>query len=270
MKRPGLSALRVILAAMVLAWTGAAGAEIRTQEEALAALAKYNRLIEAAPDYAVFHTLRGDAYFALNDLYGAMQSYTAAIKLDDRQDNAYLGRGMALGRMGLVDEGIADLDVYIARHPDSAVAHTKRGVRNLWRNRLDAAERDLARAIELDPTNAEAHDDLGVVHAKHRRLARAAGHFRAAIRLDPGYQKAYHNLAITFYLAGQYAEALQIIEAGLRLDADSRSSQRLKAGILDALGRKDEAKEVAELAAFLPEDNWSERSGLGALEKEAP
>lgn len=270
MTRSGSPVCRGVLAVVLPFLAISAGAEFQSRDEALAALDKYNRLIEAQPGWATLHTLRGDAYYALDDLYAAMQAYTAAIRLDDRQDRAYFGRGMALGRMGLVDEGIADLDVYIARHPDSAVAHTKRGVRNLWRNRLDAAERDLARAIELDPTNAEAHDDLGVVHAKHRRLARAAGHFRAAIRLDPGYQKAYHNLAITFYLAGQYAEALQIIEAGLRLDADSRSSQRLKAGILDALGRKDEAKEVAELAAFLPEDNWSERSGLGALEKEAP
>ncbi|MFP5410544.1 MAG: tetratricopeptide repeat protein [Gammaproteobacteria bacterium] len=268
MARSDLPLWRGVLAAALLLLVASAGAEFQTRDEALAALDKYNRLIEAQPDWAVLHTLRGDAYYALDDLYAAMQNYTAAIKLDARQDRAYFGRGMALGRLGLVDEGIADLDVYIARHPASSVAYTKRGVRNIWRNRLDAAERDLKRAIALDPANAEAHDDLGVVHAKHQRLALAAEHFRTAIRLDPGYQKAYHNLAICFHLVGQHAEALQIIEAGLRLDANSRSSQLLKAGILDALGRKDEAKEIAELAEFLPDDNWSERSSLGALEKE--
>ena len=74
---------------------------------------------------------------------------------------------MALGRMGLVYEGIADLGVFIQRHPDSSVAYTKRGVRNIWRNNLVEAERDLTRAVQLDPFNAEARDDLGVVHAKH-------------------------------------------------------------------------------------------------------
>jgi len=268
MKQPGLSALRVILTATILIWTGTASAEIRTQEEALAALAKYNRLIEAAPDYAVLHTLRGDAYFALNDLYGAMQSYTAAIKLDDRQDNAYLGRGMALGRMGLVDEGIADLDVYIQRHPDSSTAYTKRGVRNIWRNNLADAERDLTRAIELDPNNAEAHDDLGVVHAKHNRVKQAARHFSTAIQLDPSYQKAYHNLAICFYLREQNREALEIVDAGLKLDPDSRNSLLLKSTILQALGRTDEAKKIAEHAEFLPDGNWSERSDIGVSAKQ--
>jgi tetratricopeptide (TPR) repeat protein len=269
MKRTGLTVLRAILAAMALVWTAMAVAdEFHTHEEALAALAKYNRMIEAKPNYAVLYTLRGDAYYALNDLYGAMESYTAAIKLDNRQDRAYFGRGLALGRMGLMDEGIADLDVYIQRHPDSSVAYTKRGVRNIWRNNLEAAERDLTRAIELDPNNAEAHDDLGVVYAKYNRLKEAARHFSTAIRLDPSYQKAYHNLAICFYMTGQYPEALQILEEGLLLDANSRSSLVLKSSILQALGRTVEAKEVAEQAEFLPDDNWSERSAIGEISKQ--
>ncbi|MEW6131784.1 MAG: tetratricopeptide repeat protein [Pseudomonadota bacterium] len=254
--------LRFILAMALPLMAGAANAQSRTREEALAAVEKYSRLIEAEPHYAPFHTQRGDACFALGDFQGAAQSYTAAIRLDDAQDRAYFGRGMALGRMGLVDEGIADLDVYIRRHPDSSVAHTKRGVRNIWRNNLVAAERDLARAIELDPNNAEAHDDLGVVHARHKRLELAAHHFSMAIRLDPTYQKAFHNLAIVFFMVKQYAEALQIVDAGLQLDAGSRSSLLLKSGILQAMGRTEEARRIAGQAKLLPEENWSERSAL--------
>lgn len=259
--------LHMIPAMALLLAAGTAEAEFRTREEALAALEKYSRMIEAEPHYAPFHTLRGDAYYALDDLYAAMQSYSDAIKLDDGQDRAYFGRGMALGRMGLVDKGIADLDVYIRRHPESSVAYTKRGVRNIWRNDLGAAERDLTRAIELDPKNAEAHDDLGVVHAKHGRLAQAAHHFSAAIQLDPSYQKACHNLAIVFYMTRQYPEALQILDAGLQLEAGSRSSLQLKASILQAMGRTEEAKKLAEQAEFMPEDNWSERSAVAEPEE---
>ncbi len=262
MRRSNLTVLRTILAIAALLAACMARAEFQSRDEALAGLEKYNRMIEAEPHYAVLHTLRGDAYYALNDLYGAAESYTVAIKLDDRQDKAYFGRGRALGRMGLVDEGIADLDVYIQRHPRSSVAYTKRGVRNIWRNDLAAAERDLIRAIELDPNNAEAHDDLGVVHAKHKRLKEAAHHFSAAIQLDPTYQKAYHNLAIVFYMTGQYPEALQILNAGLQIETDSRSSLMLKSSILQAMGRTAEAKEAAERAEFLPEENWSERSTM--------
>jgi len=268
MERSGFKTSGTILAAVALVLSPVCNAAFLTREEALAALTQYARLIDAAPGVAIFHTQRGDASYALNDLHGAVESYTAAIKLDDHQDQAYFGRGMALGRMGRVDEGIADLDIYIQRHPDSSVAYTKRGVRNIWRNHLAEAERDLTRAVELDPSNAEAHDDLGVVHAKSNRINLAAQHFSTSIRLDSGYQKAYHNLAICFYVRGQHQEALQIVDAGLGLDPDSRDSLLLKSTILQALGQTDEAKDIAERAEFLPESNWSERSEIGGRSKQ--
>lgn len=255
---------RSALACTLLACAvSAPAAEFETREAAIAALERYNRLIATEPHFAVFHTLRGDAYYALNDLYAAVQSYSAAIQLDDKQDMAYYGRGMALGRMGLVDEGIADLSVYLTRHPDSSVAYTKRGVRNIWRNNLIEAERDLTRAIQLDPRNAEAHDDLGVVHAKHNRLQQAAHHFATAIRIDPSYQKAYHNLAISYHMTGQNRKALSVVDAGLQLDPDSKGSLLLKAAILQTLGRPDEARTLEERAEFLPETDWTERSDIG-------
>ena len=160
---------RGAIAVAMLFLANPAAAEFQSRDEALAALEKYNRLIESQPNWAVPHTLRGDAYYALDDLHGAVQSYTAALRLDDRRDRAYFGRGMALGRMGLVDEGIADLDVYIQRHPDSSLAYTKRGVRNIWRNRLDEAERDLKRAIAARHTGSVTVDMLERFIAKWDR-----------------------------------------------------------------------------------------------------
>lgn len=253
--------LRAILLATALSTP--AGAETMTWDQANAALMRLNHAIAKFPTLAQLYTERGDVYYQLNDFHRAIENYSTALKLDDQQSRAYFGRGMAYGRMGLMDEGIADLGVYIARHPTDSVAYTKRGVRNIWRGNLPDAQRDLTRAVELDPTNAEAHDDLGVVHAKYNRLTIAAEHFLTAIRLDPGYQKAYHNLAICRFMEGQLPAALQVVDAGLALDADNRSSLMLKSTILQALGREQEANEILGRAEFLPEDNWSERSPIG-------
>lgn len=263
MKPSILSVLQIVLAVGALVMPGPARTEFQTQAAARAALREYSRLIAAEPHFAVLYTLRGEAYYALDDLPKAVDDYTSAIKLDDFQDKAYFGRGMALGRMGRVEEAIADLSVFILRHPTDSVAYTKRGVRNIWRNNLVEAERDLSRAIQLEPTNAEAHDDLGVVHAKRNRLALASHHFSAAIRLDPGYQKAYHNLGIVFYMSGQNQQALDIVDTGLKLAPDSRSMLMLKAMILQALGETDLAREIEARAEFLPEANWTERSEVG-------
>lgn len=216
-------------------------------------------LIAITPDKPQWYVQRGELYFQLQEFDLAIDDFSKAIALDDDQDDARFGRGMALGRAGRIAEGIADLDVYIQRHPDSSRAHTKRGVRYIWLGDLERAERDLSRAVELDPANAEAHDDLGVIHAQQQRYDRAASHFQAAIDRDPSYQKAHHNLAMVQHLTGQNDAALVRIGQALQLAPQSRNSLLLKAAILDALGRKDEARAISEHAEFLPEGNWSER-----------
>lgn len=215
--------------------------------------------INATPTQAALYVERGDALFQLHDFDGAIADYSSAIKLDDKQDQAWFGRGMARGRAGQLQEGIADLSVYLARHPDSARAHTKRGVRYIWAGELDKAQQDLSRAIELDPTYAEAHDDLGVLLARRQRYDQAEKHFQAALRHDPSYQKAHHNLALVYHLTRRDAAALEKINDALQLAPRARDSLLLKAAILDALGRVAEAKAIEDNAEFLPEGNWSER-----------
>lgn len=256
--------LQVLLIATILITPTRAVTIVHDQTPA--ALDRLNLAISKSPGVARLFVERGDIYYLLNDFHKAVADYTAALALDDSQDNAYFGRGMTYGRMGLIDEGIADLGIYIQRHPDSSVAYTKRGVRNIWRGNYQEAGRDLERAVELDPANAEAHDDLGVVHAKGKHLGIAAIHFSTAIRLDPNYQKAYHNLAMCYFIAGQVQHALKVVNEGLALDADNRNSLMLKSAILEALDRKSEAKEIADHAEFLPESNWSERAAIdGAI-----
>lgn len=240
-------------------------AEEMTNAEIEKSLARLDQVIVQNPKSAQNYIERGDIYYLLNEHQKAATDYTTALSLDKNLDTAYFGRGMAYGRVGLVEEGIADLSVYIARHPDSSVAYTKRGVRNIWIGNMLAAEQDLTRAVELDPSNAEAHDDLGVVYAKKQQLNIAAKHFSTAIRLDPTYQKAYHNLAMCYFIAGHPAQALEEVNAGLKLNADNRNSLLLKSTILQSLGRNEEAKIIADHAEFLPEANWSERSAVGGV-----
>lgn len=214
------------------------------------------------PDDAALHVERGQANFVLHRFDDAVADFTRAIELDPSRDAAYFGRGLALGRAGNVEQAIADLDHYIERNPRSSKAHTKRGVRHIWNRDFEKARRDLERAVELDDTNAEAHDDLGVVLAQAGDVAAAIPHFDKARRLDPRYAKPHHNLAMALYMTGNVEAALGTVDEALGLEPQARNTLMLKGTILDALGRADEARAIREAAEFLPEGNWSERSGL--------
>jgi tetratricopeptide (TPR) repeat protein len=235
-------------------------AKADTREATEEKISYLSKLITAEPERASLYLQRADAHYLLNNLDKAITDYSSAIRIDDRQDEAYFGRGMALGRQGLIREGIAELSVYLQRHPDSSVAYTKRGVRYIWISDFDSAARDLTTAIELNHNNAEAHDDLGVIYAKKGNNSLAAKHFQMTIQLDPTYQKAYHNLALVYHLSGHSQEALDILNAGLTLNPDNRNSMILKSSILSTLGREEEAKVASNIAEFLPDGNWSEHT----------
>lgn len=201
---------------------------------------------------------RGNLNLEMLEFEDALADFDQALTLD--ADEAHFGRGMALGRLGRVEEGIAALTTYIARHPESSVAYTKRGVRHLWNGDDASAERDLRKALTLDPDNAEAHDDIGVVYARRQEYARAIDHFTRTISIDPTYLKGFHNLGMAYYLSGRDSLALFAVEQALALNPRERNTLMLKAHILQAMGQLEAAAEVAEEAEFLPASgDWSER-----------
>jgi len=235
--------------------------EISTIDEAEEALEIISKKIISSPKKAELYVTRGDIYFLLHEFESAEEDYNMAIELDENLDAAYYGRGMALGRMGFVKEGIADLSVFISRHPESSLAYTKRGVRYIWLGDSDNAQKDLSKAVKLDSSNAEAHDDLGVVLAQKGEYAKALNHFHITINLDPSYQKAFHNLAMAYFITGNDNEALLYVNHSLRLAPEYRDSLLLKSKILEAMGEFEQAKEIKEDAAFVPaSDDWSEHA----------
>jgi len=239
-------------------WASPMDLEFQNQEQLILYIKNHNQLIKENPLMAKYYLQRADAFFLNNNFDKAVDDYSKALKLDDKLNEAYLGRGLALARAGWLEESIDDLDIYIKRKPDSSFAYTKRGVRYLWLGNKNKARKDLQKAIQLDSQNAEAHDDLGVIFAQRMKYYEAADHFLSAIELDPSYHKAYHNMALISYITGKDRIALSFIENSLALASGSRESWLLKSKILNAIGNTSEADEAQEEAEFLPEGNWSE------------
>lgn len=233
-------------------------AEISSMDEARKQIEAISDKIDKNRKNAALFTDRADLYFMIHDFDNAVEDCTTAIKLDASLDKAWFVRGMAHGRMGLIDEGIADLSVFIERNPNDSRALTKRGVRYLWKGDKKNAQRDLEKAIKIDPTNAEAHDDLGVILAQLGFYNQAISHFSKTVSIEPDYQKGHHNLAMALFVIEKDALALSSVNIALALSPESRNSMLLKSNILKTMGNHAEAKRLEDEAMFLPEANWSE------------
>jgi tetratricopeptide (TPR) repeat protein len=90
-------------------------------------------------------------------------------------------------------------------------------VKLLAANRLNEAEPQLHRAIQLNPTNPLWHEHLAVLFARQRRFAEAASTFHVALALDPAPASRWHLLALTYTDMKEFSAAeLTYREAILR------------------------------------------------------
>ncbi len=96
-------------------------------------------------------------------------------------------QALALGDPALADRFYRDA---IARAPDAAVAHEKRGVALSMMNRPDEAIRELEEACRLDAASASARLNLAVALATAGRLPEARARAEEALRIDPDYARA--------------------------------------------------------------------------------
>lgn len=237
-----------------------AGVQLQSEEQGLQLIATVSQQIKQDDKDAHLYVVRGQLYAQLKDYDNAIKDFNKALALDDKQDDAWYGLGMAKPFVGLLDEGISDLSVFINKHPDSSLALTKRGVRYIWKGDKVNAKKDLLKAVKLNPNNAEAHDDLGVVLAQQGDYNSAIEHFNNTITIDPSYQKGHHNLAMALYVIERDALALERVNISLQLDPQARNSWMLKSEILKAMGRVTESEAAHDEAMFLPKGNWSERA----------
>ena len=154
----GLAALMV---GVVLAWSA-----VRQERE-------FQRLIAA-----------GDAAFAQDQTYGAIEAFSGALVLKR----------------------------------DSMLAHLRRGDTYRRRGELTAALRDLREAVALDPSAPRPIELLGDVNAAMGRYERASEHYQAFIVLDDRSPRVLYKLALAYYRNRQVEEAIEPLGDAVALD----------------------------------------------------
>jgi len=111
-----------------------------------------------------------------------------------------------------------------SRNPDEPTAselYVRKGLQYMENGRLDVAQQDLQRAIELDSSNAEAHNAMGVLQERLRQIEVAEEHFRKALSLDDKNPSAANNLGRLLCANGEYEQAMKLFKIAI----DSTSYQ---------------------------------------------
>jgi superkiller protein 3 len=82
----------------------------------------------------------------------------------------------------------------------------------------DAAVEQLILALEADPRSAAAITTLGNVLLEDGDIDEAIVHYEAALRIDDRYAPAYHNLGVALHRSGRRGEAVRMLRQATRIE----------------------------------------------------
>jgi Flp pilus assembly protein TadD len=196
--------------------------------EPAAAAAAFGHAVDLQPAQSRPRFLLGCARERSGDLAGAVQAYEEAAKLDPRDYEVAFAYGRTLLRL----------------------------------NRPAQAESNFRTALASRPGSAPARLGLASSLAAQRKPEAVAA-FRGYLQLQPGDHAAHLDLARSLYNQGQFPAALAEIEAAETGQQPSLDGLRLRADVLLAQSRWDDAAKVLQRALTLASSDGDLQAALG-------
>lgn len=134
-----------------------------------------------------------------------------------------------------------------------------------WRQgKIDAAEQEWRKALELSPHNAIFLNNLGLVFAQRKQYADATAYFQRAMRYKPNYTDSHLNLGNVYEELGQHADAELQYRAAVALSPLKVDARNKLGKLYWDSGRLPEAEEQFRLCVA-SEPNWTAFAGLGDI-----
>ena len=191
--------------------------------------------VNLCPDFLEATIKLGTQYLHLNKDAMAAQQFNAAVEINDRIVDAYIGLALSQKMQGDRSEALSTLSLAAAIQPNSSFLFTEvanlifagslAGTYNDATSDPAAMAEAVIRAhyqqIDHQGENPDLHYRLGVLLMGLGKLQEAAGLFRAVIEINPTYARARSKLAVCLYETGEHDAALEQLAASQQIDAQT-------------------------------------------------
>ncbi len=124
-----------------------------------------------------------------------------------------------------IPDALALNELTLERDPDNVPVRTNYAGVLFQAGRIEEAERELRRVLEIAPDHALAHSHLAHIHLRQGNLSRAKSELRTAIALNPKDYKSENNLGIILLRQGDPAGAIVHFRRGLALNPDDEMAR---------------------------------------------
>jgi tetratricopeptide (TPR) repeat protein len=246
------------------AWVQAFRARVLFQmKPGAAAAAAMDRAAALAPRAGWIRGWRADARRKLGDLKGASADLKTALRLEPDYDRLYLWSGKVLRALGRPREAERVLTRGLRACPHFEKAYAERARARLDLGRVDAALRDLEKAVAVNHRHnaffcwTAASDPLTPDRTRVLRLL--AGHARAR----PRSARAWAWLGEALIQAGESAAGLVALDRALALNARRPRARTWRGEALLRLERLPEAERELDAAIRADPDDGRARAFRG-------
>ena len=228
----------------------------------------YRQLLTNQPDNSVIMGQLADCLEKSGKKEGIEDLYKKILEIDPDEIRA-LFRLMHIYQDRLNDdrdlrhfEPAFELANKLVKLRPTAYYHIERGLLLSDVYRLEEANEDYQKAMELEPDNLYAQNNMGVNYQHMDRYEEAEGYYRRAIELLTEEEKSilpWKNLAVLYLIQGRFTEALRCLGENEKLFPGRASFYMDRAEVYERMGRYRDA--IRELEAYLQDkDSRSKRA----------
>ncbi|WP_417483560.1 tetratricopeptide repeat protein [Maricaulis sp.] len=176
---------------------------------------------------------------------------SAILQLNPGDVEALHLRGLARGKTGAFEAGIADLEAAAERHPQPHAVLNNLGNLHRRSGRPDLAASCYRRATERAPDFADAWYNLGVALGESGELDAAADAYRTGLELRPGHAPSLNGLGNLAVKQERFEAALDWFDQAVAAQPQAAYVRVNRGCLYRTLGRLDEALLDLELAIRL-------------------
>ncbi len=218
----------------------------------------YKHMLALSPTSEVLHGSYGGILLKNGRLNEAVVHFNEALRSNPRYYNAANDMGVALMRLGRLDEAIevfkGVLNMGGIRWSE---VYANLGLAYAQKGHLDLAVQNCRQALLFDPDFVPAHINLGMTLAMRSEYAEAIAHYRRALEINPDKPEIYNNLgAAILNMTGDLSQAAEQFRQAVRLKQDYNNARLNLATVLTRQGKFDEAiMEYRQVLQFDPKDH---------------
>ena len=177
---------------------------IQRNRDYISDIAIWDDTVAKCPQNPRAHHNLGIALTRIGRLQEAIGQYEQALRIKPDYVEAHYNLGIALARIGRIQEAIGTVRAGAADQARLRQgAQQSRGSPCRKLGRIQEAIAHYEQALRIKPDYAEAHNNLGIALAQTGKIEDAIGQYEQALRIKPDYAEAHYNLGNALAASGQ-------------------------------------------------------------------